>query len=53
MVVSWGEVENYSRIPCSFFGEGEGEDMRGIDVFLFNHVCILGCDGRSLASLRL
>ena len=27
--------------------------MRGIDVFLFTHVCILGCNGRGLASLRL
>ena len=43
-------LDLFTHVPCSFFGEGEREDLRGVDVFLFDHVSDLGCDGRGLAS---
>jgi len=39
----------FAHVPCGFFGEGECEDLGWVDVFLFDHLCDLRCDGRSLA----
>ncbi|GFO97335.1 hypothetical protein ig2599ANME_1535 [groundwater metagenome] len=49
VVVYRGMMELFAHVPCSFFGEGERENMGGIDVFLFDHVCYLGGYGRGLA----
>jgi len=29
-------------MPCGFFGEGERENLRGVDVIFFDHVSDLG-----------
>ena len=47
-----GASRPFHACPCSFFGECEGEYLGWGDVFLFDHVCNLGCDGRGLACAR-
>ncbi len=42
-------LDLFTHVPCCFFGEGEREYPGWVDVFLFDHVCDLGCDGRGLA----
>ncbi|MCG2737399.1 MAG: hypothetical protein L6282_13525 [Candidatus Methanoperedenaceae archaeon] len=42
-------LDFFAHVPCSFFGEGEGEDLGGGDVFLFHHVRDLCGYGRGLA----
>ncbi|MDO8727430.1 MAG: hypothetical protein Q7J35_15280 [Candidatus Methanoperedens sp.] len=43
-------LDFFAHVLCGFFGEGEREDLGGVDVLLFDHVCDLGCYGRGLAS---
>jgi hypothetical protein len=40
----------FAHVPCSFCGEGKGENLGEVDVFLFDHVRYLRGDGHSLAS---
>ena len=43
-------LDLFAHVPCGFFGEGESEDLGGVDVLFFDHVCDLCSDGRGLAS---
>ena len=42
-------LDLFAHVPCCFSGEGERENLRGVDAFFFDHVCDPGCDGRDLA----
>ena len=40
----------FAHVPCSFFREGEREDLGMVDAFRFDHISALRGDGRGLAS---
>ena len=33
-------LDFFAHVPCAFFGEGEREEMGGVDVFLFGHAIL-------------
>jgi len=41
--------ENMDDLYIEYYVDNEDEDMGGVDVFLFDHVCDLGSDGCGLA----